>query len=258
MRKLISASKRKWVLGGILGFAAIALTTTGFATWIVGVNATTTNNDVGVTVDTVSNNGVELKLVLGPDSKIELKEANPATGPVVTVPEKDTVKNPLQISVNSFTLEVGKQFLDTNNITGVEFFLKETTDTETEDIKDNAKNKVTDNKLGEKRTGESWHYLNAPAKVEFNNEDIIGENRNQTSYTYSISATTLDFTWGDFFGGDNKSPASFYNEKFASGATKDDVDNIVAELEAMRTALGTDKTLVLTAKLAYTAKIVGA
>ena len=76
MRKLISASKRKWVLGGILGFAAIALTTTGFATWIVGINATTTNGDVGVTVDTVSNNGVELKLVLGEDSDIELKEAN--------------------------------------------------------------------------------------------------------------------------------------------------------------------------------------
>ena len=140
MRKLISASKRKWVLGGILGFAAIALTTTGFATWIVGINATTTNGDVGVTVDTVSNNGVELKLVLGEDSDIELKEANLATGPVVTVTGNDTVKNPLQISVNTFTLEVGKQFLDANEITGVEFKLKYVTDDSTKDIKNNADN----------------------------------------------------------------------------------------------------------------------
>lgn len=251
MKKLNSASKRKWVLGGILGFAAVALTTTGFATWIVGVNAITQNGNVNVSVDTAKNNGVKLTLTLGSDTSIELKEANTSKGPVVTVEGNDTVSNPLQISVSEFTLEVGKQFLDTNNITGVEFSLKETTDEETKDIKDNAKNKVTDNKLGEKRTGESWHYLNAPAKVEFDNTDIIGEEESgQTSYTYLISKTTLDFTWGDFFGGE--SPASFYNTKFASGATKEDVDNIVAELEAMRTALN-EKTLVLTAKLAFTA-----
>lgn len=257
MKKLNSASKRKWVLGGILGFAAVALTTTGFATWIVGVNAITQNGNVSVSVDTVKNNGVNLTLTLGSDASIELKEANSSAGPVVTVEDNDTVLNPLRISVSEFTLEVGKQFLDTNNITGVEFFLKETTDTETEDIKDYAKNKVTDNKLGNKRSGQSWHYLNAPAKVEFNNSNIIGDEEDQTSYTYSISKTTLDFDWGDFFGGE--SPATFYNTKFASGATKEDVDNIVAELEAMRTALGTGtKTLVLTAKLAFTAKSVGA
>lgn len=253
MRKLISASKRKWVLGGILGFAAIALTTTGFATWIVGVNATTTNNDVGVTVDTVSNNGVELKLVLGSDSKIELKEANPATGPVVTVPKKDTVENPLQISVNTFTLEVGKQFLDTNTITGVEFKLKYATDASTEDIKNNADNKVTDNKIGDKRTTNElgyWEYVSAPAKIGFTNEDITNS-KDLNTYTYQINASTLDFKWGNFF--ETKSPATFYNEKFATGATKKDVDNIFAELEAMNTALNND-TLVLTASLAYTAK----
>lgn len=253
MRKLISASKRKWVLGGVLGFAAVALTTTGFATWIVGVNAITQNGNVSVSVDTVKNNGVELTLTLD-DASIELKEANTSEGPVVTVEGNDTVSNPLQISVSEFTLEVGKQFLDKNTITGVEFFLKETTDTETKDIKDNAMNKVTDNKLGDKRSGQSWHYLNAPAKVEFDNSDIIDEEEGQTSYTYSISKTTLDFTWGDFFGGD--SPATFYNTKFASGATKEDVDNIVAELEAMRNL--NEKTLVLTAKLAFTPKSVGA
>ncbi len=257
MRKLISASKRKWVLGGILGFAAIALTTTGFATWIVGVNAITQNGNVNVSVDTVKNNGVELTLKLESDASIELKEANTSEGPVVTVEGNDTAPNPLQISVSEFTLEVGKQFLDKNTITGVEFFLKETTDKETEDIQDNAKNKVTDNKLGGKRSGTSWHYLNAPAKVKFDNSNIIGGDVDgaQTNYTYSISATTLDFTWGDFFG--EESPASFYNTKFASGATKEDVDNIVAELEAMRTALN-EKTLVLTAKLAFTANSVGA
>lgn len=254
MRKLISASKRKWVLGGILGFAAVALTTTGFATWIVGVNATTTNSDVGVTVDTVSNNGVELKLVLGSDSSIELKEENPATGPVVTVPEKDTVEKPLRISVSTFTLEVGKQFLDANEITGVEFTLKYAPDDSTTDIKNNADNKVTDNKIGDKRTpNESnyWEYVSAPAKVEFDNNTIINGQVGLTTYTYTISVSYLDFSWGSFFG--NASPASFYNTKFMTGATKKDVDNIFAELEAMNTALNND-TLVLTASLAYSAK----
>ena len=255
MRKLISASKRKWVLGGILGFAAVALTTTGFATWIVGVNATTTNSDVGVTVDSVSNNGVELKFELGDDSTIELKEANLATGPVVTVTGNDTVKNPLQISVKTFTLEVGKQFLAANTITGVEFTLKYETDDDTVNIKDNASNKVTDSKIGsDKRTSSElgyWEYISAPAKVKFNNDDIINS-QDLTTYTYQINASTLEFSWGSFF--ENKSPATFYNKKFETGATKDNVDNIVAELEAMRTALNESKTLVLTASLAYKAK----
>lgn len=251
MKKLISASKRKWVLGGILGFAAIALTTTGFATWIVGVNATTTNGNVGVTVDTVSNNGVELTLVLGSDSAIELKEANLATGPVVTVTGNDTVKNPLQISVETFTLEVGEQFLNTNTITGVEFTLKYETDDDTDDIKDNLSNKVNDNKIGEKRSGSEWEYVSAPAKIEFTNEDITTSG-DQSTYTYQINASTLDFEWGSFFGGNGDSPATFYNKIFTT-ATKDDVDNIVAELDAMNTALD-GKTLVLTASLAYSAK----
>ena len=250
MRKLISASKRKWVLGGILGFAAIALTTTGFATWIVGVNAATSDGTVGVTVDTVSNNGVELKLELGTDNAIELKEANSSDGPVVTVTDNDSVSNPLQISVKTFTLEVGKQFLNSNTITGVEFKLKYATDDSTTDIKNNAKNKVTDNKIGEKRTGTEWEYISAPAKVLFNNEAIIN-NQDLTTYTYQINASTLDFSWGSFF--ENKSPATFYNEKFATGADKDDVDNIFAELEAMKTALN-EKDLVLTASLAFTKK----
>lgn len=250
MRKLISASKRKWVLGGILGFAAIALTTTGFATWIVGINATTTNNDVGVTVDTVSNNGVELKLVLGSDHAIELKEANSSDGPVVTVTDNDSVSNPLQISVDTFTLEVGKQFLNSNTITGVEFKLKYATDDSTTDIKANAYNKVKDNKIGEKRSGTEWEYISAPAKIEFTNEDITNS-EDLNTYTYQINASFLDFDWGSFFG--NDSPATFYNEKFATGATKQDVDNIFAELKAMETALN-NKELVLTASLAFTKK----
>ena len=253
MRKLISASKRKWVLGGILGFAAIALTTTGFATWIVGINATTSDGTVGVTVDTALNNGVELTFELGDDSTIELKEANSSTGPVVTVTDNDLVSNPLQINVKTFTLEVGKQFLNSNTITGVEFTLKYATDDSTTNIGDNAKNKVTDNKIGDKRTTNElgyWEYVSAPAKIEFTNEDITNSEELNT-YTYQINASTLDFKWGNFF--ENKSPATFYNEKFATGATKDDVDNIFAELKAMETALN-NKNLVLTASLAFTEK----
>lgn len=253
MRKLISASKRKWVLGGVLGFAAVALTTTGFATWIVGVNVTTSDGTVGVTVDTVSNNGVELTLVLGSDKDIELKEANSSTGPVVTVTDNESVSNPLQISVDTFTLEIGKQFLNSNTITGVEFTLKYATDDSTTDIKNNIDNKVTDNKIGsDKRTGSEWEYISAPAKVAFSNDDIINS-QDLTTCTYEINASTLDFQWGSFF--ENKSPATFYNNKFSSGATKDDVDNIVAELEAMKSKLNGD-TLVLTASLAFTEKII--
>lgn len=54
MRKeLKSKSRRKWLIGGSLAFASVALLTTGFATWVIAAQNISTNSNVDVTVDGV-------------------------------------------------------------------------------------------------------------------------------------------------------------------------------------------------------------
>ena len=71
MRKEInSKSKRKWVAGGLAAFASVALLTTGFATWVVINNNVTDSKDIGVTVDTASNESVDFTMTLAADVKV--------------------------------------------------------------------------------------------------------------------------------------------------------------------------------------------
>lgn len=61
MRKeLKSKSRRKWLLGGSLAFASVALLTTGFATWVIGTRQTSGDGQVHIGVDTAEDNSVEL------------------------------------------------------------------------------------------------------------------------------------------------------------------------------------------------------
>lgn len=258
MRKLISASKRKWVLGGILGFAAVALTTTGFATWIVGVNATTGTDDVTVTVDTVQNKGVKLTFELK-DDKLVLGETEVKDSGVVQTGEE--VTGDMNVTAK-ITLEVGAQYLEENEITGIELSL----DYGTSEKPTNRQNLVTLNKIergttdNEEQTSVDsvsyWEYINASEKIVLNETTIKGQGANNGLYTYTIEEQVLTFTWGSYFG-QATSPAAYYNNKYPSVETVSvgDVNNIYAELEQMKKAFtkgAEDKNdvITLTAKLA--------
>lgn len=258
MRKLISASKRKWVLGGILGFAAIALTTTGFATWIVGVNATTGSDDVTVTVDTVQNKGVKLTFDLTDDNKLCLGETTKVSEGVVQT--GDTVTGDMSVTA-SITLEVGAQYLEENEITGIELSL----DYGTSDKPTNRQNLVTKNEIERGTTGNEaqtsvdstsyWEYINAPEKIQLSKETIKTGDLQNGLYTYEVSQE-LTFKWGSYFG-KSTSPAAYYNDKFPDEqtVTVENINDIYAELAQMQTAFtkgAEDKNnvITLTAKLA--------
>ena len=71
MRKLRFSEKRKWVVNGLLAFGAVALLTTGFATWIVGVNQRNANGNVSVSVDTAQKNNINFTFkILEDDNKV--------------------------------------------------------------------------------------------------------------------------------------------------------------------------------------------
>lgn len=256
MRKLISASKRKWVLGGILGFAAIALTTTGFATWIVGVNATTGSDDVTVTVDTVKNEGVKLTFELT-DDQLVLGETTKVNEGVVQTGD-ESVTGDMTVTA-SIKLEVGAQYLEENDITGIELSL----DYGTSDKPTNRQNLVTLNNTGRGTSDNEsqvsvdsvsyWEYINAPEKIVLNEATIKEQGAENGLYTYTVTQN-LTFKWGSYFG-KSTSPAAYYNEKYSvDTATVEDVNNIYAELEQMKTAFtkgeeDKNNVITLTAKL---------
>ena len=61
-KDLKSKSKRKWIVGGVLLFGGVALLTTGFATWAIGVNQTKQNLGTSVTVEGTVNESVKLTI----------------------------------------------------------------------------------------------------------------------------------------------------------------------------------------------------
>ena len=75
MRKeLKSKSRRKWLLGGSLAFASVALLTIGFATWVIGTQKTSGDGQLNIGVDTAEDNSVELTFSLDTDNTIFVAE----------------------------------------------------------------------------------------------------------------------------------------------------------------------------------------
>lgn len=254
-------SRRKWVLTGVMGFAGVALLTTGFATFIVGNMNNTVAEDIGVTVDTVENKSVELSIDLT-DSKIILKETT-SKGTSTDIVQSDAVDATALDIVGNITVKYGDSFFnkDTQNMSLV-FSLKYLTGSENDPHPNNQKNLIKDagNAITTYRTQpktaaststaegtlDSWTYVDAPGAIDLTNETPTEEG-NLNVITLS---ETLSFQWGSFFNG--MSPVSYYNGLDFSNKTTAS-DQITSELNAMLTAMN-DNTLELTAEVRVTDK----
>lgn len=73
-KHIVSSSRRKWIVGGGLFFGGLALLTTGFATWIVGMQIMNSNQQHGVTIDTALNESISISVKMSQDSSIHLAE----------------------------------------------------------------------------------------------------------------------------------------------------------------------------------------
>lgn len=254
-------SRRKWVLTGVMGFAGVALLTTGFATFIVGNMNNTAAEDIGVTVDTVQNNSVELSIDLT-DSAIILKETTSkgtSTDIVQSSDEPDAAALDIQ---GTITVKYGDSFFDkeTENMSLV-FSLKYLTGSENDSHTHNQKNLIQDagNAITTYRTQpktaastaegtlDSWTYIEAPATVDLTNESPTKEGNLNV---ITLSAKKLSFQWGSFFNG--MSPVSYYNELDFSNKTTAS-DQITSELNAMYNAMN-NNTLELTAEVVVSEK----
>lgn len=209
-KELNYKSKRKWIVGGLAAFTSIALLTTGFATWIVGVDNLKNDNDISVTVDTASNKSVVFTMTLA-TSSIQLKESTTQDGKIVNVTQDNTVSNPLQIEYSNLQIAYGKdsQF----DYTHIKFEIAEPGENETDSYV-SVKTAENASKLSGnyQRSGTSFTYLEPPSSIVI--DSLTKNELKDNIITLTSSSGTFDFKWGSFF--ENKSPATFYNEKYVN------------------------------------------
>lgn len=246
-KEINSKSKRKWVAGGLAAFASIALLTTGFATWIVGVNVTNKENGVNVNVDTAKNQSVVLKAELSESDKtLKLVEPTKTDNKFFNVADGDTTD--LQITFSELSVVYGNDLETTAQPKAVKFSIVKTVE--------NEPNKVTKDKIGAGRTGSEWTYVDlVTSQIALTETSVFTRDDSKTGVTtYKAAAGyVLNFKWGSFF--NNRAPSEFYEELYTTKALGDPVDEgwntddkvaakaqlAVEELSAMQAAfMGSD------------------
>lgn len=258
MRKeLKSKSRRKWLLGGSLAFASVALLTTGFATWVIGTTKTSGDGQVHIGADTAEDNSVELTFELdNTDDKIFVAEdaGNSNSNLTIERDEADTVSKPdWDIKIKNLNIVVGQTFYESlagKQALKIVFELQKDV-TAAED-----KNLVTEDKVKVRTESSSWNYITLKTN-EFKVTLPPSYPAGGKIYDISDENKTFSFTWGSYF--DGKAPSDFYKEKEGSRGSqtlREYYQKALQELQAMKTALN-DGELKLTATFDYGQQKVG-
>lgn len=218
MRKeLKSKSRRKWLLGGSLAFASVALLTTGFATWVISVSAKTKNTDTNVNVDTVRNESIFLTYTLEENDKsIYLGENVAASDGNLhyEINKEENKKADFQITLKDVKVTWGKDF--SQEVKSLDFSLPETSDgLPQNDV--NSLNLVSKDKDKIGRTDwtegkKTYVDLAENQNQAFPGNDSENVKLDGNAYVWNIGVVTLNFKWGSFF--DNaETLTAFYNGK---------------------------------------------
>ncbi|MDD6469161.1 MAG: hypothetical protein PUF99_04560 [Bacilli bacterium] len=286
-KDLKSKSKRKWIVGGVLLFGGVALLTTGFATWAIGVNQTKQNLGTNVSVQGTVNESVKLTVTpVSGDANamgVSISESHKTQGANEIFYTKDEKPTDFNIKVK-VVVEIGAEFYANNNITNVTFGFKDTwAEGESKPDGYNEANDVTKKRnvnvdpLTKTHAKGNYTYididteattLTIPALNADHNEItgtnpnnfVLGEESSTTkSKVFTIEALDLKvFEWGTFF--NHKSPCEYYNGLYQAGtitSQANDVDLVYAEMNAMKAALQPSEALTniyLTATLNTTPK----
>lgn len=223
MRLTKLARRRKTILGAVLGFGAIALLTTGAASYIISVSNPSTENDVKISVDTVQGNFVELKIESASSTMkvTETSEINAESYAVGCTSEDGSVgpdENALSLNLGKVTITYGSEFLADNKNLGIRFSFVYP---DGEDDSDGSNNwnrvqsalvlNVHNDSL---KSDGYWTYLEAPDAYTEITESAAMENG---AHTVTIDSLNVKFKWGTFFqneNGGNLSAAEFYNSHF--------------------------------------------
>lgn len=173
MRKeLKSKSRRKWLLGGSLAFASVALLTTGFATWVIGTQKPSGDDQVHIGVDTVEDKSVELTFNLDADNNVITVAEDAEKSSNTNLPIEKTVTPNWNIKIQDLSIAVGETLYNSlkakqkeKQEAGQDLDLKIAFELQ-KGVTEGNINSVTNDIVGG-RTGSSWNYIDLATK-EFN------------------------------------------------------------------------------------------
>lgn len=244
-KEINSKSRRKWIMGGLAAFASVALLTTGFAIYVVGVTKDKVNGDIGVTVDTAENRNITFDVELT-DSKIRLAEPEVVADKFVKAEGiGDSNKQDFAISFKKFEITMGASV--------VEQYDRVTLSLITDPSEKNGgvlSSTLTDNKaaaaklestITTDRPAENATYfdivketISLPTANDAKNDDGITRTVKGTTYTFTMDAEKSFeiFGWGTFF--NNQSPCTYYNTVLTSQYQNvQNADKVQGELNDM-------------------------
>lgn len=271
MRKeLKSKSRRKWLLGGSLAFASVALLTTGFATWVIGTQQTSGDGKVNIGVDTAKDNSVELTFSLDEnDKKIFVAEdaGNKNSNLTIERGEGETGTGPdWTIKIKDLNVVVGKTFYDSLKAKQeAKQDLKIVFELQKDVAAKDDKNSVAEDKVGVRggQTGSSWNYIKLAKRSSVFDVTLPdsypagGKIYDINDESHNPDEKTFSFTWGSYFNGD--APSKFYQDNEinkGSLSLREYYQKALQELQAMNKALD-NGTLKLTATFDYGQQKVG-
>ena len=243
MKKSIKkSSRRKWVVGGVAFFGSIALLTTGFATWVVGVQQTKDEGDVNVTVNTTTNKSIRLEAELS-DAAIKLAETEAKSdGKIINedTPEPDA----LDITFSTLKITMGQKATKPSG-------LKMTIDTS-----DNKNQQIIAKtyEFSDHSGDSNLTYIAAPESIKLDTTaekgTVTETTDGQDNIVREIKNKTFSFKWGTYF--NNVSPCNYYNSFFSnSQPTQADVDAVTNEMTDMHDAFIANDTITLTLELTF-------
>ncbi len=247
-KEINSKSRRKWIRGGLAAFASVALLTTGFAVWVVGVQKDKVNGDIGVTVDTAQNESVLFNATLdNTDKSITLGETAKITEGFV---KNNDVTGDLKVTFSKFEISVGQAVV--NNFNQLKLSLITKPDEANGGKFDNVE--FADNKAGtakldttltdEQRPAEDATYFDLVTEtIDLPTSDITPTSSEGIAFSRKTTGSVVKyelvnknvelFKWGTFF--NSKSPCTFYNEVLANAQTPENADKVQGELADMAT-----------------------
>lgn len=272
-KKVMSTSKRKWIVSGLLGFGAVALLTTGLATWVVGVNKSNATIDPSTSVEGTVNQMVSLtvKFESGDDKDVSISENSPSgedkfisnpKGKHTDFTVKPHIKIEIGKSLNQLPSKIEfkpgyKELMDTTfKLEGEKTHKATTFDSNKVELISNTKTHKAgsyeyfkihaDANITLPLLSSTGDWANASSegtiktytgKSDATNGWTVTETSN--SYTYTSNNAIKLFDWGSFF--DGKSPVDFYDGLYKTGKdglklenTADDIDFVVNEMTAMQ------------------------
>lgn len=248
-KKVMSTSKRKWIVSGLLGFGAVALLTTGFATWVVGVQKTKTDVEIDSTVEGTKNSMINITVDFANptvDAKVVFSEKYDGSF-VNTEGEADT---DFKITPR-IKIEIGTGNKMKADKISFKLGYKEGEETTTDVDNNKVLIKDSDTKTHFKSDTPYEYFEIADSAKEItipNTSDgnwTITETAN--SYVYEFNQEITIFQWGSFF--NRQTPGQYYDSLYENGLkaeslrkpelktlfnTQEDADFVVDEMTTMQ------------------------